>query len=488
MAERSPQVEELRERFEQRVEQAVIPLILELGLGEYWLRHQQLLAADHLAPQLLAAEQWDRLSELVAEAAQTVPVYRDALAERGLSPHDLRTPDDLSRLPPIDKRTILANFPDRITSAASDRATWRYRSTSGTAFRIMSVTDFDARQWRYALHLRSMKLAADYAVGQRQVVIRTQACTEVCAASDGEEFALENAAALPVEREWPPFGLAQLTLQESQLKPLAGRAATSEHVLDDYLDQLDRLTPFLLRGLPQYLLRLARRLRATDRTPPQVGRIVVQDSLAPAEIKREIADAFGCPVRETYGASELGSMAAECEAGALHLASSAFWVEALRPDGTAAAAGETGILAVTSLVNRAMPLIRYRLGDLGSLISGACACGRTTPRIRVEGRVQEALVQGANFITARQFYQTLAGVQGVLDFQVIEKAPGRLEIHVVPAAHSDFAADDLIVRVQALVGEDTAIQVRRVPWIGPEESGKFALVKTLPREFVPREN
>ncbi len=479
---------EQRGAFERAVTDEIMPLIVRLGLGEYWRRYQLLLADEGRSPEELAEEQWRAFHDLLSHAYSTVPFYRQAMDRVAMPPEKVRDRDDLTRLPTLDKRAIVASFPDRITSNASERSTWRYRSTSGTALRIMSVTDYDARQWRYALHLRSMKLAADYEVGRRQAVIRTQACTEVCSATVGEELHTSGAAALPIERHWPPFGLAQLTLQETLFDPLDERdSSAAAQRLDRYLDQLDDVAPYLLRGLPQYILQLARRLRAQGRRPPPIRRIVVQDSLATAELKREIAEAFECEVRETYGSSELGSLAAECEAGALHLASRLFLVEVLRPDGGLTTPGETGILAVSAMTNRAMPLLRYRLGDLGRLLTGSCACGRQTPRLAVEGRLQETLPLADGFLTARQLQHLLVDVPGVEQFQLIERAPGKLELHVVPTVGTPFVETDLEASLRRLLDDGASIRCRRVRRIAPEESGKYAMIKTLVRDFYPRE-
>ncbi len=477
-----------REKFEEAVHTTILPLVVSLGFGDYWKRSQELLEMDRLPVDTLETRQWQAFKSMLEHAYSTVPIYREMMDVSGIKPEDIKTRDDLVRLPTIDKRTVAASFPDRMTSTVSDRSEWRYRSTSGTAFRLMSVTDYATRQWQGGLHLRNMNIASGFEPGKRQVTLRTQACTEACSASVAEEFHSENGTMLPFELEWPPFGFAQLIRQETNLPPLRGRGTlVAPEILDDCLEQIDQLAPYLLRGLPTFLLLLARRLKESGARPPGVQRIVVQDSLAPRVVKREIAEAFGCPVRETFGASELGSMGGECEHGWLHLASDFFLIEILRRDGTAAEPGEPGLVAITSMMNRAMVFMRYLVGDLGRILPGPCECGRNTPRLTIDGRVQESLDADEGFITAEEVTQFLHRFPGVGFFQLIERTPNDVDLLIVPSKTDSLDAEALTRSTERFLGRTRRVKLRTVESILPEESGKFVFVKSLTRDFHPRE-
>lgn len=478
----------VRDDFEEAVRTRIMPLITSLGLGDYWKHYHSLREMDTLAPEILADRQWTAFKSMLAHAYETVPLYRETMEEAGVTPDDINDRGDLAKLPLIDKRVIANSFPDRITSTTSDRSKWRYRSTSGTAFRLMSVTDYETRQWQGGLHLRSMDIASGFQPGKRQVTIRTQACTEACGAKTGEEHLAGNGAMLPYEAEWPPFGFAPLIRQEVNLPPLGGRGTdVSPEVLDDYLDKLDASAPYLLRGLPLFLLLLARRIKETGARPPRVERIVVQDSLAPPAVKREISEAFGCSVRETYGASEIGSMGGECEEGWVHVASDLFLIEILREDNTSAEPGEPGIVVISSMLNRAMVFLRYRVGDLGRLITGRCSCGRNTPRLIIEGRVSESLETDRGRVTARQASEFFHQFPGVDYFQLVERSPRSHDLLVVPSRNTALDREELLMRTSTHLGNGREIRLRLVDAIGPEESGKFALMKSLPRVYYPRE-
>jgi phenylacetate-CoA ligase len=120
-------------------------------------------------------------------------------------------------------------------------------------------------------------------------------------------------------------------------------------------------------------------------------------------VRREIEEAWGTTVADTFGMSDVWStMAGECGAGdGLHLTTDGHAIlELVDPetgDPVAFEDGAVGELVWTHLRREASPLLRYRSGDLATVWTAPCACGRTTPRIRIDGRTDDMLrVQAVN--------------------------------------------------------------------------------------------
>jgi phenylacetate-CoA ligase len=120
-------------------------------------------------------------------------------------------------------------------------------------------------------------------------------------------------------------------------------------------------------------------------------------------VRREIEDAWGATVADTFGMSDVWStMAGECGRGeGLHLTTEGHAVlELVDPESGAPVAledGATGELVWTHLRREASPLLRYRSGDLATVWTAPCACGRTSPRVRIDGRADDMLrVQAVN--------------------------------------------------------------------------------------------
>lgn len=100
---------------------------------------------------------------------------------------------------------------------------------------------------------------------------------------------------------------------------------------------------------------------------------------------------FDLELFETYGAVEFGWLAFECnEHCGLHMTTNNMYLEIVDEEGEQVSAGEQGEIIVTGLYNRAMPLIRYRIGDLGIPSDEKCPCGRSWPLIKsIEGRIND---------------------------------------------------------------------------------------------------
>jgi len=119
----------------------------------------------------------------------------------------------------------------------------------------------------------------------------------------------------------------------------------------------------------------------------------------------------------------------------LHLDMECTIVEILRPDGSKCAPGETGEVVGTSLTNFAMPLIRYRTGDVAAWGEGSCSCSLDRPFLAgLQGRDDDFVI-GAN---GRRFSPTILTfpfetAEGVEESQLVQRAPGRLLVRLVPA-------------------------------------------------------
>src|SRR5262249_46895959 len=112
--------------------------------------------------------------------------------------------------------------------------------------------------------------------------------------------------------------------------------------------------------------------------------------------RRAIEEVFACRVTNRYGCEEVSLIACECEKQAgLHINADGVYVEVLR-DGRPARPGEAGSLVITDLTNRAMPILRYQVGDVGVLSERRCPCGRGLPLLeRLEGPEADYVLTGA---------------------------------------------------------------------------------------------
>jgi phenylacetate-CoA ligase len=140
--------------------------------------------------------------------------------------------------------------------------------------------------------------------------------------------------------------------------------------------------------------------------------------------------------------------------------------------------GELGAILVTDLLNHAMPMIRYRIGDAGFWAQGTCRCGRFSPRLqRVVGRVTEMLVGSDGRLVSGVFLATYVVAQrpSLGQVQIHQDKPGSLTYHVKPSPQfqSSLELDYLRAATQRYLGQDASVSVVLVDEILPEASGKF---------------
>jgi phenylacetate-CoA ligase len=200
------------------------------------------------------------------------------------------------------------------------------------------------------------------------------------------------------------------------------------------------------------------------------------EPLLPAQRER-IEAAFGCPVRESYGMSEIVAAASECEAGAMHLWPEAGVLEVVEGE-TALPPGVVGDLLSTGLMNPDMPLIRYRTGDRCALgpERPQCACGRTLPLLdRIEGRSDDVVYtrDGRRVGRLDPLYKASLPIQ---EAQIVQERLDRIRVVYVPdSGFSAASGAQLSALLRERLGDVEVIldPVERVP---RGANGKFRAV------------
>jgi phenylacetate-CoA ligase len=199
-----------------------------------------------------------------------------------------------------------------------------------------------------------------------------------------------------------------------------------------------------------------------------------------------VGKAFGAPNISAYGSREIGAAACECRVReGHHIAAQSHVIEAIgtneRP-----VVDEEGELAITSLLNYAMPFIRYRIGDRGRLSTRLCSCGRKFPLMdSLSGRVQEALTNSkgehvdGGFI---RYVLTFMAERGYMrQFQVIQEEDGSITVNVVlePGTTLEAHAADIrqvTDKMQVVMGRECPVRFVRVEEIALDPSGKYPYV------------
>lgn len=199
-------------------------------------------------------------------------------------------------------------------------------------------------------------------------------------------------------------------------------------------------------------------------------------------IHREvIGSVLGCKIADQYASSEGAPFILECEHGGLHIHPLTGVFEVVDQNMQPAQEGE---ILVTSFTTEGTPLIRYRIGDRIKLASEdeKCACGSCFPLVeKIEGRSTDYILSPTHGkVNLGNISNSTKGVEGIIQFQVIQKEADKVQVLVVASA--DFHEKDKTKFIEALTerfGWELAIDLKVVSEIPKEKSGKFRIVKNL---------
>jgi len=193
------------------------------------------------------------------------------------------------------------------------------------------------------------------------------------------------------------------------------------------VSQLDALDPTVIATYPSLAVLLAHE-RAAGRLHAAPREIWTGGEMLSAEAAAHVEQAFGCPVVNSYGASEFLALASSCPHGELHLNTDWVILESIDAHGRAAAPGAAGATTLlTNLANHVQPIIRYDLGDRVKLVP-RCDCGSHLPVVQVQGRCDDTLhFAGAGRrhvdIVPLAITTVLEDDAGLFDFQLRQDGP-----------------------------------------------------------------
>ena len=318
--------------------------------------------------------QLERLQATVNRCYKNVPFYRRRLDELQMQPEDLQSLEDLRKLPFTIKEDLRRSYPYDLV-ALPLREVVRFHLSSGTtgAPTVIAYTANDLAHW-------TELVARNLVAGEitREDVV--QIFFGYGLFSGG--FGLHQGA----ER----LGASVLPVSEAELPQQV-------KIMQDF-----RSTALV--GLPSYALAISEAVEAAGVETNSLSLRVGLFGAEPwsEERRAEIEARLHLRAYDIYGLSEMGGpgVAGECpERAGLHLAEDHFLVEVVDPvTGEPLPEGQEGELIFTTLTKEALPLLRYRSGDLASITTCACGCGRTSARIsRVQRRTDDmVIVHGIN--------------------------------------------------------------------------------------------
>lgn len=393
--------------------------------------------------EVVLARQLAAVKVQLQHAYDTVPYYRAAWRAAGTHPADVRTLADLAAFPVLTKANI-RRYERELLSTAYDPAKCRLKRTSGSTGVPLNIrVDEPAMQWKAACTLRSDEWSG-WRLGQR--------VAKVWGNPEYRHFGLKGR-------------IRNAVLDRAVYLDTIG---LTDERMAAFTAAIRRHRPGLIFGHAHSLYLLAVSLQKAG-----VGDVRPNGIISTAMILHDwqravIERVFGCPVTNRYGCEEVSLIASECEEHhGLHVNADSVYHEI----------GPGGKLLVTDLVNRAMPLIRYEVGDVVVGTGRVCPCGRGLPLLeRVEGREADyvvtptgALVSG---ISLTENFALL--IPGAAQVQIVQETVHHLRVRLVPdESFGDPGRRRAAELVRDTFGPGVQLDLELVDAIPQEASGKY---------------
>ena len=419
----------------------------------------------------LREQQWQRFSEILRFAYTHVPFYRERYREAGVRPEDIASPRDLVHLPILTKDDIRRNFPDRMLDERKKYHPSRVERTSGSTSESLFFVRAD-HNWRRSLYYSVF--LHDPSAGKTPVFSLTTPNCAPGSCSLRDEDRQDNYLARALQHIPPLRSLAGMI----NLPPSGGNILLApDSYFQDLLKTLRDAARRILIADPVYLGALARYMRRTGETLPGTEAIITTYELLTGSLEALLREVFPCEIHVQYGASELNDIANECEHHRLHLRMDNVLVEAIR-DGQPAGDGEKGRALITDLYNENMPFIRYDIGDVITLGSAPCECGRSSDTIdSIEGRVFDLVsTTRGDILTPLDVDQIFQGVEGLAAYRLVQDGRHDFEIEILAENDGEIDLGIIEERCRDVLGADSEVDVRLTEEIRPEASNKFRFV------------
>jgi phenylacetate-CoA ligase len=412
---------------------------------------REMEAADSLSVAELERIQSQKLVDLMTYACTHVPYIRERIREAGIEPSSIREARDLRRLPLMRKADIRQH-----------RAALR----SEIAGRLSPFSTGGSTGEPLVFDLAKRRVAARVACRQR--VARWWGM------SIGDpELALWGSPVELTAQDW--LRSLRDRLMATRLLPAF---EMNEPTMSGYLDILEKQGCRQLFGYPSSIYQLCLLAQRQRRSLRRVGvkvAFVTGEVLLPHQ-RELISETLACPVADGYGGRDSGFIAHECPQGGMHLLADAVITEIVDDAGRPAPADEAGEIVVTDLYSHEAPFIRYATGDMATLSSRRCPCGRALPLLEgISGRSNDSVVTpDGRVINSLALIYAVREVEGVEQFRICQKAADRFHVQLVcPDQRRSDGEERIRKGWTQLMRSPVQITFEYPPALPSERSGKF---------------
>jgi phenylacetate-CoA ligase len=423
-------------------------LFIKRIAGPFWIRRKQLSTTQWLDEQKLSDLQLKLLKRLVRHCYSTVPYYQQLMDKKGIKVEDINNLEDIKLFPILTKKEVLQAGKDLVSTKYPQwlRRTAHTGGTTGTPLQI----------------LRDL-----FSIGNEHAFVRRQfdwagiGLSDRCAYLTGRLIAKPDAKnACPYA--YDPF-MKELILSTYHL---------SQRTAKEYAKVIKARGAVAIIGYPSAVYLLAR--TCIDAGIELKLRAALTSSETLTDSMRDtISKAFSCSVFDFYGSAERVCYIHTCERGRYHIISEYGLTELIAADVSDCRRCK---LISTGFWNRAMPLIRYDLGDMVIKSDDSCPCGRAFPVIKcISGRQGDVIrTPSGKELGAAILTHLLYGTEQIIESQIIQDALDHIWIEYVPG--EKFSLKDLRVFEHLITKHlptELKVDLKQVDAVERTQSGKI---------------
>ena len=396
--------------------------------------------------------QQKRLQALLKHAYENTAYYHRMFKKLELKPDDIKSIDDLQKLPILTKEHIRNNLNDLTAKNYSKEELIPSATSGSTGEPMRFFVDKERDAWNTAAALREWSWAG-YNLGDKVAYLW------------GAPQDLSNQAKLKAR-------IYNLILRTIWLDAFN----MTEKTLDEYVRILRRFKPKVIKACPSaiYLMAQYMEKRGIDDIRPKA--ILTSCEMLFDYQRESIERAFGCEVFDYYSGRDTTLQGGECpEHSGYHLAIENAVIEFVKDD-EHVAPGELGKIIITDLSNHAMPFIRYEIGDLGVPSDAICSCGRGLPLMKsIEGRTTDILRRAdGGYISSPGLTDVVKDFKNIKQIQIIQKTKEHVTLKVVKGKkYTDRDSELLKAVMKKYLGDEMNIEISFVESIQLTRSGKY---------------
>jgi phenylacetate-CoA ligase len=414
---------------------------------------KKLEESQYLSETELENLQNEKLRNLIMHCYENVPYYSHLFRQLGISPTDIKTKEDIEKLPFTTKEDVRKD-PERFVSKNINRSFLKKATTSGTTGTPLRLyRDFNSIVYESATIWRQYRWAG-INPGDKLVSIRGKLIQEV----DNKE---------------PPFWRYDFCLNQMLMSSYHIHETTAKN----YYEAIINFNPDAIEAYPSSIYQLTKQFKMLKLEKLKVKAVFTSSETLYQYQRDIIEEFFNCKIYDLYGNAERVCALGTCEEGNYHIFSEYGICELV----SAKYEGINYIEIVgTNLNNFAMPLLRYKTGDKAFVYDRnmECKCGRRLPIIKaVESQRADEVIITSDGRRLQSVEQMSEGIKHVIEFQLVQEKVDFIIIRVV--ATNGFSAEDeeeIVNKAKQRIGHKIDFKIEKVDNIPRTERGKYRYI------------